>query len=250
MFYTKEEEILIKKYNSYKESCLRSYKTILTKFLNLREQELLKFVIGKTEGIYLSFSSITENDEMKRAIISPFEDDNDFEISILKVEYNKKFSTLNHRHILGNIMGLQIERNMIGDILINKVNDIYLIIAKEMEDFIKDNLTSIDNTPIKLTRVDTIEGDFTPDYKIHKAFVSSLRVDLIISEGFNISRSEALKLISAKAVKVNQMIEVKAEKNMELNDLISVKGYGRLKVLNIGNASKSGKIFIELGKLK
>lgn len=250
MFYTNEEEKIVKKFNSYKEMCIRGYKTTLTKFLNLREQELLTYVIGNNDSIYLYFSDLSGSDEAKRALISPFEIIPDFNISILKLEYDKRFIKLEHRHILGSIMSLQIERNMIGDILINKDNDVYLIVSKEMEDFIKNNLTSIDHTPINYINAEKVEGDFTPDYKVKKVFAQSLRVDLIIAESFNLSRAKAQELIRDSALKINQGVELNPIKNIKENDLISLRGYGRVKVLEIGGLSKSGKILVELGLLK
>ncbi len=250
MFYTQDEEKIVKKFNSYKEGALRGYKTTLTKFLNLREQELLKYVIGNNDSIYLYFSNVSGEDEAKRALISPFEIEPDFNISILKLEYDKRFVKLEHRHILGTIMGLQIERNMIGDILINKDNDVYLIVSCEMEQFIKDNLISIDHTPIIFSNVDKLEGDFSPEYKVKKVFAQSLRVDLIIAEAFNLSRAKAQELIREESLKINQGVELNPIKNIKESDLISLRGYGRVKILTIGGLSKSGKILVEMGLLK
>jgi RNA-binding protein YlmH len=248
MFYSEDEEKLVKKFTSYKEACIRGYKTTLTKFLNLREQKLLEFVIGKSSDVYLYFSNVSGIDEAKRALISPFEIEPEFKIEILKLEYNKKFIQLDHRHLLGNILGLQIERNMIGDILINKDNDIYLVVSLEMADFIKTNLTAIDHTPINFVNVSKVEGDFSPNLKITKHFVSSLRVDLIASEGFNISRSESQELIINSCLKINQRVELNPVKNIKEFDIISLKGKGRIKIVSIGGTSKSGKILIEIGK--
>ncbi len=250
MFYTQDEEKIVKKFNSYKEGALRGYKTTLTKFLNLREQELLKYVIGNNDSIYLYFSNLSGSDEAKRALISPFEIEPEFNISILKLEYDKRFVKLEHRHILGTIMGLQIERNMIGDILINKDNDVYLIVSCEMEQFIKDNLISIDHTPIIFSNVDKLEGDFSPEYKVKKVFAQSLRVDLIIAEAFNLSRAKAQELIREEALKINQGVELNPIKNIKESDLISLRGYGRVKIITIGGLSKSGKILVEMGLLK
>ena len=247
MFYNQDEEALVRKFNSYKDNASRNYKTILTKFLSLREQELLSFVIGKGD-VYLYFSSFSSEDEYKRAVISPFEIEPDFKISLLKLNYNKKFITLDHRHLLGNIMGLQIERNMLGNILINKDNDIYIEIASEMEEFLKENLRSIDHTPIELINVDKLEGDFSPNLEIKKHYCASLRVDLIIAEAFNLSRKESLDKIMEGNLKINSAIELNPCKNIKENDIISLRGKGRIKIISIGGLSKSGKTMVEIGK--
>ena len=247
MFYSIEEEALVRKFNSYKDNVLRNYKVILTKFLTIREQELLSFVIGKGD-VYLYFSSYCEQDEYKRALISPFEIDPDFKISLLKLKYNKKFISLDHRHLLGNIMGLQIERNMIGNILINKDNDVYIEVASEMEDFLKTNLISIDHNPIELINVDKLDGDFSPNLEIKKHYCQSLRVDLIISEAFNISRSKALEKIMEGSLKINSQVELNPVKAIKDGDIISLRGSGRIKIISIGGTSKSGKTIVEIGK--
>lgn len=249
MLYSADEEIIIKKFNSYKDNALNNYKVILTKFLNLRECELLEYTIKKNDGLYLYFSNFSSSDEYKRAVISPFPLDPDFNISLLKLEYNHKFINIDHRHLLGNIMGLQIERNMFGDIYISKDKDIYIAVSKEMENFLKDNLKVIDHNPIELINVDKLEGDFSLNMDIKKYNVSSLRVDLIISERFNISRAVSQELIKNGNVKINARVILNPVFNIKDNDMISVKTKGKMKVIEIGSTTKSGKILVTLGKL-
>jgi len=250
MFYSNEEEPLIKKFTSYKEACIRNYKVTLTKFLNLREQELLEFVIGTHSDVYLYFSNVSGEDEYKRAVISPFELEPDFKVTLLKLNYNQKFQKIDHRHLLGNIMGLQIERNMIGDILISNEGNAYIVSSEEMSNFLIDNLTVIDHNPIELVKVDELIGDFSVKYDIKKYFVQSLRVDLICADGFKLSRKESQDLIKEGNLKINQRKELNLVKNVSEGDVISLKGHGRIKIITIGSLSKSGKIMVEIGKIK
>ena len=249
MFYSQEEESLVKKFEGYKNLALKNMRITLTKFLNEREAELLEFVIGKHSDVFLYFSHISDNDEYRRAVISPFEIEPDFKIKLLKLKYNQKYTKLDHRHLLGNIMGLQIERNMIGDILISKEGNVYIVSSEEMAEFIISNLTVIDHQPIELSYSYELVGDFTPNYDIKKYYVNSLRVDLIISERFNISRSQSLESIKAGNLKINQRKELRPVCNVKEGDMISLKGKGRMKVISIGGTSKSGKIIVELAKL-
>ena len=250
MNLSSEEEFLAKKFEGYKNKAISSYKMTLTKFLSLREQEILTYIVGKNNEIFLKFSNISGYDEYKRAIISPFLVEDDFDIDIIKVSYNKKFGELNHRQILGTIMSLQIERNMIGDILINKDKEIYIISSSEMSKFIIDNVFKVNNSEVILTKTDKVIGDFSPDYIIRKYFLASLRIDLVASEGFGLSRNKVQEMIKAGLLKLNTKEEKNVSKQLEASDMISLKGYGRIKLLNIGGLSKSGKICVEIGKLK
>ncbi len=248
MNLNEEEEFIAKRFEGYKNKALSSMKMTLTKFLNLREQEILSYVIGKNNGIYLYFSNVSGNDEYKRALISPFEIDEDFDIDIINVLYNKKYGEINHRQVLGTIMSLQIERNMIGDILINKEKDIYIVCAKQMSDFVCQNVFQINKTEVKLQIVDKISGDFSSELEIKKHFLASLRIDLVTSEGFGVSRNKVQEMIKAGLLKINSKEEKNVSKQILLNDVISLKGYGRIKLVSIGGLSKSGKIFVEIGK--
>lgn len=250
MNLSSEEEFLAKKFEGYKNKAINSYKMTITKFLNLREQEILTYIIGQNSGVFLKFSNISGFDEYKRAIISPFEVDDDFDIDIIKLDYNKKFSELNHRQILGTIMSLQIERNMIGDILINENKDIYIISSKEMSDFIIQNVFKINNSEVFLSKTDKVIGSFSPNYVIKKYFLASLRIDLVTSEGFGVSRNKVQEMIKAGLLKLNSKEEKNVSRQIELNDVISLKGHGRIKLLSVGGLSKSGKICVEIGKLK
>ena len=247
-FYDIEEEPFVKRITSIKEELLKTDKVVLLKFLNTREQELVKFVIGKS--LYLYFSSITEYDEHKRCVISSFEIEPDFKISILKINYNKKYLSLNHRVVLGNIMALQIERNMIGDILIDENKDCYITCAKEIKDVILSDLRRINHTEIELSELDDLNIDYLPNLEIKKHFVSSLRLDLILSSGFSISRREALDMIEHKKCKLNQRVMLRGIVDVKENDIISLEHYGRIKVVSIKGLSKSGKIMVEIGEFK
>ena len=244
-FIDQAEEGFVKKINSQKNDVLNNNKIILTKFLNLREQELYKFVIGKSLNLY--FSNVSQQDESKRALLSSFELTPDFNISILKLDYNKKYLEINHRMILGNIMSLQIERNMIGDILISD-KSCYIIVSKEIKDVIINEIKSINHTPVSFIEVDSIEGDFSPKLKEKKLFLSSLRIDLVLANAYNISRNEIQEIIDKKDVKINQRVITNHITEVKENDIISLAHHGRIKILNIGSLSRSGKIIVDIGE--
>ena len=111
-----DEELFFKRINSIKDNVLNNYKMNILKFLDLRKQEIIKYIIGNS--CYLYFDGGYNDAEYKKCIISPFELDNpDFKIDVLKLNYNKKYLSLNHRKVLACLMELGIKREVIGDIL-------------------------------------------------------------------------------------------------------------------------------------
>ena len=71
--------------------------------------------------------------------------------------------------------------------------------------------------------------------------VSSYRLDKVIAAGFKLSRSQASQLVSSGLVKVNYATTTNGSGFVALNDLVSVRRFGRLKIVSENGISKSGK---------
>ena len=134
----------------------------VSKFLSLEEQVQLNKVKNK---VFFPIDS-----ERKRVIIFK----NDIEefkiddyISIIKISYNKKFGEINHRDVLGSIIGLGIKRECIGDIIVDE--DIFVYVIKEMEHFIVNNLIKIGRVSVDVKTLRRI-----PEDKSHCLFLADI----------------------------------------------------------------------------
>src|SRR5699024_12769125 len=80
--------------------------------------------------------------------------------------------------------------------------------------------------------------------------VSALRVDISIKETYRMSRSKAAQRISREQVKVNfKTVSDQAMTVLEA-DWISVRGYGRSRIIEIGGMSRKNKTFVTSAVLK
>jgi Uncharacterized conserved protein, contains S4-like domain len=68
--------------------------------------------------------------------------------------------------------------------------------------------------------------------------VDNLRVDKMIAVAFKISRNIATNMLESKKVKVNYLEIDKKDFSVGLDDLISVRGFGRIKILRILDFTK------------
>ena len=84
----------------------------------------------------------------------------------------------------------------------------------------------------------------------HHYTVSSLRLDVILATALNISRQKAQALIGSGKVKVNFKQTEKTSADCEVGDTISIRGFGRCKIISINGQSKKEKWKITLGKKK
>ena len=143
-------------------------------------------------------------------------------------------------------MALGIKRECIGDIVIND-KDVYFAITDEISEFIENDFNYVGNIKISIERVDypitNVIRYVNKDY-----FLNSLRLDLVISDGFGIARSDAKDMILDGLCKVNQIEILKPDYKIEENDEISLRHKGRIKLIEIHGLSKSGKTRVTLGR--
>lgn len=156
---------------------------------------------------------------------------------------------VSHRDFLGALMGLQIDRAMIGDILVHETGaDIFVM--EDIVDFLLTHFEKAGRKRISLERINLSEykkalvketsGDRT---------VSSPRLDSIIGLIFRLSRTEAQNYIKKGLVFINHVPCMKNEKEILEQDKITVRGLGRAKIEFFGGQSKKGRLIVKFIKI-
>lgn len=219
-------------------------KNNISKFLSEEEQILLKKV--KNKFFFPEFC------ERKRVIIYNNIDDfniNDY-ISVIKIEYNKKFGEITHRDVLGSLMGLGIKRECVGDIIVD--DNIYVFVIKEMEKYVLNNLITIGKVSVNVNiiSIDDIKNINFDKYIEDTIIVSSYRLDNIISERCAFSREKAKQYITLKNVKINGIVNVNPDYTVKIDDLISIYRFGRLIIKEEINKTKKDKYVLRVLKTK
>lgn len=221
--------------------CEKTGKVVSTNFLTPAEvSEVIHILKGYEYCITGGF------EEAERRIIIIGTDENKVSNFCTVIRVESLNSVLSHRAVLGSVLGLGIKREMVGDIIVNdKVCDI--IIMQEMKTYILNNLTKIgrENVSIKESSFSELLGiDFNKETRI--VSVASLRLDSVISGGFGISREKSASLINGEKVLINFLPCKNVSKSIRENDLISVRGYGRIRFLNVLGETKKGRIRISM----
>mgnify|MGYP003574951750 CR=1 FL=1 len=248
-----EERDFIDQVLSWKDYVESSYSPKLTDFLDPREQHILKTLIGENGSItYKLFGGISEG-ERKRALIMPdyfLPTEKEFQINLFEIDYPIKFVSIEHPQVLGSIMSLGLKRGKFGDILM-KDGRVQFFAASEISDYLKSNLESIGRASIRLKELALEEAITTDELWMEQAItVSSLRLDTIISGIHHISRQKSQLFIQQGLVKVNWTSIENVSFECAEGDLLSVRGYGRVKILSIEGRTKKDKWRIVVGKQK
>ena len=217
----------------------------MTSFLDPREQYILEVIVGSFEDMKVSYFG-GQSAERKRAIIAPsyFEPtEGDFEEVLIQINYPEKFVSIQHQHVLGTLMSLGIEREQVGDILVG--DTIQFVLTKQLESYIMRELTKIKGATVKLDSIpfkDMIQSK--ENWNIHHSTVSALRLDVVLKEMIRKSRSIAKQLIEKKRVKVNHTLIDSPDFQLQNNDLLSIQGFGRARIIDIGGKTKKEKVHI------
>ncbi len=222
-----------------------------TDFLNPHQQKISRNIIKQIADINFIEDGGYKSAERKRITIFPdylFADNVEVPISILKIEGNFNFCNVNHRDFLGAIMGLGIKRKMVGDLLI--MDDFaQVIVANDLKEYVIMKLTHVNEVPVEINEIsrdDLIVP--TQHTKEIKATVPSMRLDAIASAGFGDSRNKISQEIKNKRVKLNWRMENDPAKDVEVKDMISIRGRGRVEVMERVGLSNRGRIKLILNR--
>lgn len=251
--YREHEHPFIDQVLSWISQVEQSYMHYVSDYLDPREQQIVASLIGtNNEEIKFRFFGGPDHAERKRAIIAPFYEeitDDMFEIVLLEASFPEKFVSIAHRDILGAFTAQGIERKKIGDIVVGE--DVFqFYTTEELKTYVKLNLTEVKNAHIRLKKQSFSEAiEKKEKWQRKRITATSLRLDIIIKETYNLSRKNAAKLIERNLVRVNfANVDNPATLLIE-NDLISVRGHGRSKLLEVNGLTRKEKVRVVVGTL-
>lgn len=227
---------------------LKNRKYKLSGFLSPYEQEMAGTIANSLGDLKVEFDGGFIGAERQKAAFchEEFEGTPAFEISVVKAEWNGEFARLGHRDILGSVLGLGVDREVVGDIIATK-DFARIIVDKKMADYFSANLVQIGNVSVK-TELDELENISPKEERIKeiRATVASLRADSIAAAGFGMSRSKAAQEISAEKIKLNWQTVKNSSQTIKAGDVLSIRGRGRLEVSEITGQTKKGRIGVLL----
>lgn len=175
----------------------------------------------------------------------------EYPLSCLEIRWNSKYASPGHRDLLGAVMGLGLERSATGDIAPSEADGrAYLFVHRDVESYVCANLESAGRASVK---VSPLAGEMkikAPEGDEIRATVSSQRLDAVIASGLKLSRSEAQRLIGAGMVKRNHEEELRGDIHLEEGDLLSIRGYGRMKVVLFDGITRKGRLIVRLFRYK
>lgn len=243
--FRKDEAALIDHFAELIETARTEYRPVLTDFTDPRQRLIATSLVSADDDIKLVHFGGYPHAERQRIIFAPSyfsATAADFDIRLLQIIYPEKFAELHHSTVQGTLLNAGLDRDVFGDIITD--GDIWqFFVAAHMQDWVTSNVDKIGRVGVHFTE-HPLADYVTPenDWEPLNFSVSALRLDTVVGHGFNISRQRAKTLIQGGKVRLNFGESDAPDAEIATSDIISVRGFGRLRLDEILGESKKGKL--------
>ena len=165
------------------------------------------------------------------------------EIAVLLVRPSG-YVKLSHRDFLGSLLGLGLERSVVGDIVPCKEgsNDVYVFCNESILPFLEASWVKAGNDKIRVGRTE-LDGGFSPvrRYAQISDTVASPRLDACVSALCSVSREKARELVVGELVEVDHETLTRPDKTLEPPCLVSVRGFGKFRIVSASDQTRKGR---------
>ena len=228
-----------------------------TNFLSLNEISLAESFLKKIKYTNYCLWGGYETAERKVLILYPEK----FNQVMVEKNYNKIMSIIRivlpetekgkytHRNYLGGIIKLGLEREKVGDILVQN-DGADIIVLEESKKFLSQELSNLkrfENSTIMEKKLEEII-EVVPKKEEIKIIVPSLRLDNFVSDLAKTSRTKAIEIIKSERVFINGKLETKTSKSIKEKDTITIRGKGRFIVKEFMGNTRSGRTIVAIEK--
>jgi RNA-binding protein YlmH len=169
-------------------------------------------------------------------------------VSAVKIS-GSGYRKLTHRDYLGSLLGLGIERGVIGDIALLDDFSAVVFCDRRIAEFILLELKKVASDTVKTARFE-VSSDFsnTPEFQLLSDTVASARFDCVVSALTGLSREKAQSVIRIGDAELNYFKEDRADRTVDEGSVISVRGYGKFVVVGLSEHTKKGRLRLQANK--
>ena len=222
-------------------------------FLSPRELHFARRRLDIRHAKFLVFGGMAEAERGRIYILPEYMEDvltvseleaygEDLRISTLRVS-GSGFSKLSHRDFMGSLLGLGIERSVIGDIIVTETGREAIVFCdSDIVRFLLESWNKVGNDKVRVENV-VLPENFTPERRFANLndTVASPRVDGVVAALCSLSRDKARALVENEFVEVDYEIVSRPDKMLAAPCLVTVRGYGKFKLMSVSEQTKKGR---------
>ena len=255
--YSKQEDkLLISKILDKIDTCKRKNLVVCTDFLDMYQLKIAKVALNLTKCSHILYGGYKEASR-EMVIIYPEKLTEEMILSninnymqVVRIEIPKNlYGQYLHKDYLSGVMKLGIKREKFGDIIVEE-NGADIVVSKEIAEYLEQNLkqlTRFSKSEITIQKIENIRKIELKKEDI-RVVVQSLRLDSIVAQLANTSRTNANEIIIQGRVFINYEEQLKTDKQIKEQDVIVIRGKGKFKIDKIEGITRKNKQILTVKK--
>ena len=244
MYTSDHDKLFLSQLDDAMLLCERRQKPYFFPFLSERKQEVARRYLDAAKFSTYRFFGGCEACERKQLGLYAYEEIETFPITALEITF-RKADKLTHRDFLGALMSLGIERDTIGDIMVEDGRAVVFVSA-DISDYVSSQLFKIGNAGVRLSEADAASLPKGRGFEEVSCVVSSLRLDNVVSAITGLSREKSKNIIPSGYVSLNHLPCGNPSKAVAENDVMSIRGKGKYIINGVLGETKKHRIRISI----
>lgn len=170
----------------------------------------------------------------------------DSPVGCVTISYRSE-ETLSHRDILGSVLSLGIQRDLIGDILIEDGRAV-VFCYPHAASLILNELERVGGASVK------VKEGFDDPLPVKNTFadmtinVASMRIDALVSALTGLSREKGAELIRRGFVKCDYSVVLQSDMTIDKKAVVSIRGYGKFIITEEISVTRRGRLSVKVKK--
>lgn len=165
------------------------------------------------------------------------------DISALKIR-TAGYKKLTHRDYLGCVLGLGVERTVLGDIFVldEQGYGAVMFCKSSIAEFFIRELKKVGSESAKVSAI-SLDEVIIPERKTASVSdtVASPRLDCVVGALCSLSRDKARTAVESGLVELDFELEMRPDRTVSAPCLVSVRGYGRYRVCSLCDKTRKGR---------
>ena len=176
-----------------------------------------------------------------------YEFDNPIRILHIRPKSEKFAEELSHRDYLGSLMGLGIERELTGDIVV-RGKEAWIFVLETILPFLCDHLSQVRRTNVICEEVSGEIPELIPQFQSLQINTPSERLDVLLAAITGLNRESAKKLLKEEKVFINGLTASSAGHKLKPGDEIVIRGSGKYIYDGIASTTRKGRCNLTVRK--
>jgi len=233
------------------DAAVQSGRTRFTAFLDLNQRRIAA-ELAKALNVPVRYWGGYEDAERAVASFSPVNDceERDWPVSALMAVPSD--GAAGHRDILGALIGAGLDRSALGDI-VKTERGFVIFLSPAAAQYVTQNLSKAGKSALSLcplSRDEAASLTFLQELVHLRATVSSPRADAVVAALCGVGRSQAARLVESGRVFADARPVAKPSALLTGGEIISVRGAGRFRLIEIGPRTRKGRLALSAVKYR